>query len=612
MSLLSAMNRFYPIRLVDIRYASHCKQIVAQSLMLSAGDLQSDHPKTTVRWASTHSPTSSTHIQPVFANALTYGNKIAIKDEFGEYSYEQIFTGAAKISTEIAKICGSASQCKIAFLCPNSALYTLVQWACWMSGHIAVPLSNKHTAAMQDYFIKDTNATVIVTTPENEALLRPIATSNKCPMLIYNHDYATVAVKSEVTKPMDNNFNSDTTAMILYTSGTTGLPKGTAISHKALHAQVQSLVHAWKLSENDNLLHVLPLNHVHGIVNALMCPLHVGATVEMHPKFERGAVWCSLLNISRPSKNQITVFMAVPTIYSFLISEYDKLVSKKHRMVDYIRNHCSERIRLMVSGSAPLPSSVFEKWHRISGHKLLERYGMTEIGMALSNPYIVDKIRDRIPGQVGSPLPGVEVKLVSKGKTVLRAKGEYGKGFWSDVSLPVYKNSDVSNDTVAAGELYVRGANVFTEYINRKSDTEASFSTGGWFKTGDEAQYENGSFKILGRTSVDIIKTGGYKVSALDVEKQLLENIHIKDVCVVGVADLVWGQKIAALVVSDKFKDDGNRTDLDELKDWCEQNMTSYEIPTVFKFVPEVPRNSLGKVNKKEVLKTFFADASTA
>lgn len=280
-------------------------------------------------------------------------------------------------------------------------------------------------------------------------------------------------------------------------------------------------------------------------------------------------------------------------------------------MVDYIRNHCTERIRLMVSGSAPLPSNVFEKWHRISGHKLLERYGMTEIGMALSNPYTVDKIRDRIPGKVGAPLPGVEVKLMSKGKTVLRAKGEHGKGFWSDESLPVYKNSDVNGDTIAAGELYVRGANLFTEYINRKTDTEQSFSTGGWFKTGDEAQYENGSFKILGRTSVDIIKTGGYKVSALDVEKQLLENVHINDVCVVGVTDMVWGQKIAALVVSDKFKGDGNRSDLDELKAWCDQNMTSYEIPTVFKFVKEVPRNSLGKVNKKEVLKTFFADATT-
>ncbi len=475
---------------------------------------------------------------------------------------------------------------------------------------LAVPLSKKHTAAMQDYFIKDTNASMIITTPEYEVLLKPIASTNKCPIVIYNHDYATVAVKSEVTKPFDNNFNSETTAMILYTSGSTGLPKGTAISHKALHAQVQSLAHAWKLTEKDNLLHVLPLNHVHGIVNALMCPLYVGATIEMHPKFDRGAVWRSLLNVNRPSKNQINIFMAVPTIYSFLISEYEKLVSKKHRMEDYIRNHCTERIRLMVSGSAPLPSSVFEKWHGISGHKLLERYGMTEIGMALSNPYITDKIRDRVPGKVGVPLPGVEVKLVSKGKTVLRSKGEYGKGFWSDENLPVYGTVD---SAVVAGELFVRGTNIFTEYINRKAETEQSFSTGGWFKTGDEAQYENGTFKILGRTSVDIIKTGGYKVSALDVEKQLMENVDIKDACVVGVDDLVWGQKIAALIVSDKNIDnvDGNKTsiDLESLKEWCNQNMTSYEIPTVFKFVKEIPRNSLGKVNKKEVLKTFFASS---
>lgn len=328
----------------------------------------------------------------------------------------------------------------------------------------------------------------------------------------------------------------------------------------------------------------------------------------MHPKFDSSTVWSSLLNVNQPSKDQITVFMAVPTIYSFLISEYKKLVTNKHRMEDYIRNHCTERVRLMISGSAPLPSTVFEKWHEITGHKLLERYGMTEIGMALSNPYFTDKIRNRTPGKVGVPLPGVEVKLVSKGKTVLRLKGDYGKGFWADESLPVYENT-LSNDGIIVGELYVRGTNLFTEYVNRKDETEKSFSTGGWFKTGDEAQYENGVFKILGRTSVDIIKTGGYKVSALDVEMQLLQNGDIKDVCIIGVADLVWGQKIAALIVSDKLND--NQVEMESFKQWCNKNMTSYEIPTLFKFVNEIPRNSLGKVNKKEISKTFFGNEPT-
>lgn len=462
---------------------------------------------------------------------------------------------------------------------------------------------------MQDYFLKDTNASIIITTPEYEALLKPIAATKDCPLIIYNHDYVKSAINTEETNASDNNFNGDTTAMILYTSGSTGLPKGTAITHKALHAQVESLTHAWKMTDKDNLLHVLPLNHVHGIVNALMCPLNVGATVVMHSKFDSSSVWSSLLNVNKPSKEQISVFMAVPTIYSFLISEHEKVVSKKHRMEDYFRNHCTEKIRLMVSGSAPLPSNVFEKWHEITGHKLLERYGMTEIGMALSNPYSTDKVRDRVPGKVGVPLPGVEVKLVSKGKTVLRMKGEYGKGFWCDESLPVYESAQSNDATNVSGELFIRGPNIFTEYINRKEDTEKSFSTGGWFKTGDEAQYQNGIFKILGRTSVDIIKTGGYKVSALDVETQLLQNVDIKDVCVVGVNDLVWGQKIVALVVSDKLNGSGN--EMDNFKDWCNKNMTSYEIPTVFKFVKEIPRNSLGKVNKKEIVKTYFDDVPT-
>lgn len=196
----------------------------------------------------------------------------------------------------------------------------------------------------------------------------------------------------------------------------------------------------------------------------------------------------------------------------------------------------------------------------------------------------------------------MEVKLVSKGKTVWRSKGEY-TGFWSGENLPIYESEDPKS---VAGELYVRGENLFTEYINRKEETEQSFSTGGWFKTGDEAQFENGTFKILGRTSVDIIKTGGYKVSALDVETRLLEHSDIKDVCVVGVLDLVWGQKIAAIIVSEKIS--GNEIEIECLKQWCSKNMTSYEIPTIFKFIEEIPRNALGKVNKKVILKTFFED----
>lgn len=517
----------------------------------------------------------------------------------------------------------------MAFLCSNTALYTLMQWACWFSGQIAVPLSNRHPANVLDYYVKDSEATLLITIPEFESLLTPLAEKYQRPLIVLDHcfipsNYSTgtsvLDPKTEnvlqlngqtvIEGALDNGFYRNANAMILYTSGSTGNPKGALISHKNINAQVNSLTDAWAINDKDSLLHVLPLNHVHGCVNALLCPLSVGARLTMHPKFDSAAAWSTLLNVNQPSKDRISVFMAVPTIYSLLISEYDKVFSKNTRMVEYIRAQCEKKIRLMVSGSAPLPPSVFDRWTEITGHKLLERYGMTEIGMALSNPYIMDKVRDRVPGTVGAPLPNTEVKLVdATGKTVVQVKGESGKGLWSTHEMPAYEKitATATKSDELIGELYIKGDGVFREYLNKPIETEKSF-VDGWFVTGDEAKYENGIFRILGRKSVDIIKAGGYKVSALEIETHLLQHPAIADACVVGLADLTWGQKIAAVIVT---KPDTTDLDTDSLKEFCKQNLAEYQRPVVFKFAKEMPRNAMGKVNKKDIVREMFAENST-
>lgn len=486
----------------------------------------------------------------------------------------------------------------------------------------AVPLSSRHPVSLLEYYVKDSDAHILVTTPEFVSVMKPLAESLGRKLVVTDHTCIPTAtststnacdesIDSVAKELLNSDFYRKANALILYTSGSTGLPKGTVISHRNLQAQTTCLAEAWKINRDDSILHVLPLNHVHGSVNALLCPLSVGAKVHMIPKFDPAIVWSTLLNVNLPSKERISVFMAVPTIYSLLVAEYEKVFGQNERMVDYIRQQCEKKIRLMICGSAPLPVSVFESWLKITGHKMLERYGMTEIGMVLSNPLVCDKTRDRIPGFVGAPLPGTEVQLVNDNRLIVQAQGRSGEGFWSEKPNPPLElvKSQSDDDKELIGELYVRGPSVFVEYHNKPDETENAFDNG-WFKTGDIAKYENGSFKILGRKNVDIIKSGGYKVSALEIETHLMEHPLIGDVCVVGVPDPVWGQKIAALIVC---KDSNSPITLDTLTSWCEERIASYQIPTILKCLDELPRNAMGKLNKREIVRDFFlADTDTS
>jgi malonyl-CoA/methylmalonyl-CoA synthetase len=228
------------------------------------------------------------------------------------------------------------------------------------------------------------------------------------------------------------------------------------------------------------------------------------------------------------------------------------------------------RLRLMVSGSAALPVSVLERWREISGHTLLERYGMTEIGMALSNP-----LRgERRPGHVGLPLPGVEVRLVD------------------DDGNPV--------ENGAPGEIEVRGPSVFREYWRRPQATRDSFRDG-WFRTGDIAVVENAYHRILGRSSVDILKTGGYKVSALEIEEVLRTHPAIAECAVIGKEDEEWGDRVCAAVVLQP----GAALSRDELRAWAAERLAPYKLPREFRTVEALPRNAMGKVTKPDVKKLF-------
>lgn len=343
-------------------------------------------------------------------------------------------------------------------------------------------------------------------------------------------------------------------AMIIYTSGTTGKPKGVVWTHAMIAYQTSMLQSVWRWSEHDRVLNVLPLHHIHGLINVVLTALYSGAQVEMHDRFDASRVWNAFL---RDDATVPTVFMAVPAVYAQLIKMYEQSdKNERHTMRQGAR-----RVRLFVCGSESLSKLDFMKWEAITGQRILERYGMTEAGMLLSNEY--DK---RHQGLLGMPLPGVEVKVDAE-------KGDPGR-------------------------LLVRGPGVFREYWKKPDATEEAF-VDSWMDTGDVVMKEDKGYRMVGRASTDIIKTGGYKVSAIEIEEIVRECPGVEECSVVGLPHHVLGEYILAAVVS---KEDGIS---EQVVEFVRKRLPRYKVPRKVVVVDGFPRNVLGKVQKK-LLKMSF------
>jgi malonyl-CoA/methylmalonyl-CoA synthetase len=487
----------------------------------------------------------------------------AIVAEDGTYSYADLDTASRRVAA--ALLTGAApekpgptnlddlQETRVAFLVPPSFAYAAVQRGIWQAGGVAVPLAVSHPAAELDYVIRDSAAGIVIGNEAQRQFLEPLAAEAGARFL--SVEDALAAASADVLP----HIGAPRRAMIVYTSGTTGRPKGVVSSHSVIGAQISSLVSAWGWRPSDRLLLALPLHHVHGIINGLNSALAVHATCEMLPAFDATAVW------DRLASGEITVFTAVPTVYSRLIAAWNAAPPDVQRA----RSAGAREVRLMMSGSAALPVQVLEQWREITGHTLLERYGMTEIGMALSNPLE----GERRPGFVGRPLPGVDVRLVD------------------EAGQPV---------NPGPGELEVRGPSVFREYWKRSQETAAAFRDG-WFRTGDMAVVDDGSYRLLGRTSVDIIKTGGFKVSALEIEETLRTHPAIADCAVVGVGDDEWGERVSVAIEVRP----GQTLSLEALQQWARPRLAPYKIPRALMQVTALPRNAMGKVVKPDVAGLF-------
>lgn len=491
-------------------------------------------------------------MQPItFSHLQADNQKLALIDKEVSCSYQQLTDKVERMASALLAGKSDLQEERIAFMLPASIDYVVTLLAVWRAGGIAVPL-NVHSALPEhEHALSTAGATRLLANEDYVDNLQPLCTQLNIALTTPAKTIAAFADSPPLAMP---GLTSERRAMIVFTSGTTNKPKGVVSTHSNIRAQVITLIDAWGWQSNDVIPLFLPLHHVHGIINILCCALWAGATVDLFKAFDAETV------LQRVAENQYSVFMAVPTVYVKIIQYLDTVPEETRAAI------CAgfEVMRLNVSGSAACPVPLFKEWQALTGQTLLERYGMTEIGMAISNPYE----GERRAGSVGIPLPGVQVAL------------------FDDNNQPI-------EDEDVAGEIRIKGDNVFLEYWNNPEATAGTFHEG-WFCTGDVAVLEDGYYRIMGRSSVDIIKSGGYKLSALEIEGSLLNHQDIAECAVIGVADDTWGEAVAAFVVLKA----GSMLSYEELKVWCADKMSAYKIPRVLHVVKQLPRNAMGKVTK--------------
>ncbi|MDT0268704.1 acyl-CoA synthetase [Streptomyces sp. DSM 44915] len=419
--------------------------------------------------------------------------------------------------------------------------------AALLAGVPVVPLNPKSGARELAHIVGDSTPSLLVTAPGVE----PPPELGALPAR--SVDLAAVPGPEPVPLPP---VDAEHPALVVYTSGTTGPPKGVLLSHRAVAATLDALADAWRWTDQDVVVHGLPLFHVHGLVLGVLGPLRRGGTVRHLGRFSTDGVRAALTSGG-------TVLFGVPTMY--------------HRLAEAVAGDrpLAEALagaRLLVSGSAPLPLPDHERLWAATGRRVVERYGMTETLMNTS----VRADGPPATGTVGVALPGVEVRLVD------------------DAGRPLD-----AGDGETVGELQVRGPNLFSGYLNRPEATAEAFASGGWFRTGDMATRDStGGYRIVGRKSTDLIKSGGYKIGAGEIENVLLAHPGVAEAAVTAAPDPDLGERVVAWVVP---RDPARPPSLEELSDHVVGQLAAHKRPREVRFLTALPRNDLGKVLKREL-----------
>lgn len=446
---------------------------------------------------------------------------------------------------------------RVAFYLGNSIELILAYLANLKLGLVTVPLNTQYRDIEITHIVSDAAPRLLLTDHQQMPILQPflqnLASIERVLPAEDLHPLASV----ESSDPIAPGPDGEDLAALIYTSGTTGRSKGAMLTHNNLVANITGVVSAWHWTAEDTLLLTLPLFHMHGLGVALHGALMTGCSTILYTSFRADAVLDALLN------ENITFFMGVPTMYVRLLQEADRRGLTRIPL---------PQMRLFVSGSAPLSVDVFKRFEQVFGHRILERYGMTETAMNLSNLYA----GPRVPGTVGVPLPGVSVRIVDEqGEAV--PEGE-------------------------VGELVLRGSNVFRGYWRAPEKTAEAFLTDAsgerWFRTGDLGRRDpaSGYYMLLSRRH-DLIISGGFNIYPREIEELLSQHPAVLEAAVVGIADTALGQVPVAFVVRQAER----RVESEELVAYCQQHLARYKVPRQITFLDALPRNAMGKIEKNKL-----------
>ena len=426
--------------------------------------------------------------------------------------------------------------------------------ACVRSNIIFHPLNPAYKEKELSYFLDDAKPSLFISNEETISSISDLSLEHSIDHLfVLNNDGS--GNFSDISTSEDNYItvacSDDDIAALLYSSGTTGKPKGIMLSHGNISSNAESLVKAWGFQESDCLLHALPIYHVHGLFVALGCVFMTGSKLKWLKSFDADVVLKSI--------PECTVMMGVPTYYTRLLKR------------DLLDSKLTEGIRLFISGSAPLLEETFNEFNQRTNHQILERYGMTETNMNTSNPLK----GDRKPGTVGLPLEDVQVRVVDEENNVL-SQGEIGN-------------------------LQIKGPNVFKGYWEMPEKTKEDFSKDGFFNTGDKGLIDEGGYvSIIGR-SKDMIISGGLNVYPKEIESLIDKIEGVLESAVIGLSDEDLGEKVVAVIVSEESKTLDEKKVISEIKD----QLAGFKAPKEVKFIDQLPRNAMGKVQKNILRETF-------
>ncbi|MFF8896569.1 acyl-CoA synthetase [Streptomyces lydicus] len=471
------------------------------------------------------------------APALRFGDRAL--------SYRQLASVAGALAERIA------GRTRVAVWATPTLETSVGVVAALLAGVAAVPVNPKIGESELAHIVADSAPSLVLAEPGAD-LPDPLAALPRVDIEVADSlDEATPA-------PLPPEPGDEAPALIVYTSGTTGPPKGVVLPRRALAHTLDALQDAWQWTADDVLVHALPLFHVHGLILGVLGPLRRGGSVHHLGRFSTEAV-------ARELSAEGTMLFGVPTMYHRLAAEAGR---------DPVLAKALARARLLVSGSAALPLTDHERIAAASGRRVIERYGMTETLMNTS----VRADGPDAAGTVGVPLPGVYVRLVD------------------EAGRPIE-----GNDGETVGEIQVRGPNLFVEYLNRPEATEAAFD-GGWFRTGDMATRDAaGNYRIVGRKATDLIKSGGYKIGAGEIENALLAHPGVAEAAVTGVPDEDLGERIVAWVVPESGPEAGPPPSAQELTDHVARQLAPHKRPRTVHFLEALPRNDMGKIMKREL-----------